>query len=101
MVVSTRSFSDAAASTSTTIEEEASPMTTAKELDLADAVQLARTLSKRSFDESVDLALKLGVDPRRPNQMVRGVAQLPYAFKETKVAVFARGQKVCCVSCWV
>lgn len=49
--------------------------------------------NKRKFNESVDLALRLGVDPRKPNQSVRGVQTLPNGTgKRVRVAVFARGQ---------
>ena len=46
------------------------------------------------FDEGVDVAVRLGVDPKKPDQMVRGTAVLPHgAGKKVKVLVFAKGQK--------
>jgi ribosomal protein L1 len=54
---------------------------------------LQHALAKqRKFNESVDLALRLGVDPRKPNQSVRGVQSLPNGTGKTvRVAVFAKG----------
>ena len=45
---------------------------------LEEASSLVKDLSKVNFDESVDLAVRLGVDPKQANQMVRGVASLPH-----------------------
>jgi large subunit ribosomal protein L1 len=61
---------------------------------LADAVELALKSSYAKFDESVDLAIKLGVDPRHADQMVRSSVVLPNGIgKETRVLVFAKGDK--------
>ena len=61
---------------------------------LADAVQLVKTNAKAKFDETVELALNLGVDPRHADQMVRGTVNLPHGTGKTlKVAVFARAEK--------
>lgn len=50
--------------------------------------------STRKFDETIDIAVQLGVDPRKPNQSVRGVVTLPNGTGKTvRVAVFARGVK--------
>jgi large subunit ribosomal protein L1 len=59
------------------------------------AVRLLKATSTAStFTESVDLALVLSVDPRRPNQQVRGHAQLPHGVgKRPVIAVFARGEQ--------
>ncbi|MDX2061944.1 MAG: 50S ribosomal protein L1 [Bacteroidia bacterium] len=55
---------------------------------LADACSLVKQVSYTKFDGSVDLAVKLGVDPRQANQMVRGVASLPHGTgKEVRVLV--------------
>lgn len=60
----------------------------------AEAVQLAIDSSYVKFDESVDLAVRLGVDPRHADQMVRGTVVLPNGIgKEVKVLVFAKGEK--------
>ncbi|WP_319497948.1 50S ribosomal protein L1 [uncultured Cohaesibacter sp.] len=61
---------------------------------LADAVKLIKEASSTKFDETVEIALNLGVDPRHADQMVRGVCQLPAGTGKTvRVAVFARGDK--------
>src|SRR5947209_1821372 len=50
--------------------------------------------TKRKFDETVDVAIKLGVDPKHADQMVRGAVVLPHGIGKTvKVAVFAKGDK--------
>ncbi|MBW1776875.1 MAG: 50S ribosomal protein L1 [Deltaproteobacteria bacterium] len=63
-------------------------------LDFTGAVQLAIGTSYVKFDETVDLAVRLGVDPRHADQMVRGTVVLPNGLgKEVKVLVFAKGEK--------
>ncbi len=62
--------------------------------DFAESVQKAIDLSFAKFDETVDLAVRLGVDPRHADQMVRGAVVLPNGIgKEVKVLVFAKGEK--------
>jgi large subunit ribosomal protein L1 len=57
-----------------------------------EALSLVKTLSNRSFDESVDVAVRLGVDPRKADQMIRGTVALPAGTgKDVRVAVFAQG----------
>ena len=59
-----------------------------------EAVQLAIDCSYAKFDESVDVAVKLGVNPRHADQMVRGTVVLPNGVgKDVRVAVFAKGEK--------
>lgn len=59
---------------------------------VAEALQLLRDLKTTKFDETVEVALNLGVDPRHADQMVRGMVTLPSGTgKDVKVAVFARG----------
>lgn len=59
-----------------------------------DAVQLALDSSYAKFDEGLDLAVRLGVDPRHADQMVRGTVVLPNGVgKDVIVAVFAKGEK--------
>ncbi len=59
-----------------------------------DAVQAMLESSYAKFDETVDLAVRLGVDPRHADQMVRGTVALPNGVgKEVRVAVFAKGEK--------
>ncbi len=65
-----------------------------KAYDFADALKLALDMSYRNFDETVDVAVRLGVDPRHADQMVRGSVVLPNGTgKEVKVLVFAKGEK--------
>ena len=60
-----------------------------------EAVELLKKLNYVKFDPTVELHMKLGVDPRHADQMVRGVAMLPAGTgKEVKVLVFAQGEKV-------
>ncbi len=60
----------------------------------AEAVETAIKASYAKFDETVDIAVKLGVDPRHADQMVRGTVVLPNGLgKEVKVLVFAKGEK--------
>ncbi|MDB9822094.1 50S ribosomal protein L1 [Deltaproteobacteria bacterium] len=59
-----------------------------------EAVQLAIENSHVKFDETVDIAVKLGVDPRHADQMVRGTVVLPHGVgKEVRLLVFAKGEK--------
>lgn len=59
-----------------------------------EAVELAVDCAYAKFDEGVDLAVKLGVDPRHADQMVRGTVVLPHGVgKKVRVAVFAKGEK--------
>ncbi|MFO0407409.1 MAG: 50S ribosomal protein L1 [Labrys sp. (in: a-proteobacteria)] len=61
---------------------------------LDDAVKLVKDRAKAKFDETVEIAMNLGVDPRHADQMVRGVCNLPNGSGRTlRVAVFARGAK--------
>ncbi|RAI40403.1 50S ribosomal protein L1 [Rhodoplanes roseus] len=61
---------------------------------LPEAVQLVKERAKAKFDETIEIAMNLGVDPRHADQMVRGVVTLPNGTGRTqRVAVFARGAK--------
>ncbi|ASM73423.1 MULTISPECIES: 50S ribosomal protein L1 [Roseobacteraceae] len=63
-------------------------------LSVEDAVALIKGNSKAKFDETVEISMNLGVDPRHADQMVRGVVGLPNGTgKDVRVAVFARGPK--------
>lgn len=63
-------------------------------LTVEDAVKLVKSAATAKFDETVEIALNLGVDPRHADQMVRGVVTLPAGTgKDVRVAVFARGPK--------
>ncbi|MFP3870854.1 MAG: 50S ribosomal protein L1 [Syntrophobacteria bacterium] len=62
--------------------------------DFAEGVKLALECAYARFDESVDLAVRLGVDPRRADQMVRGTVVLPNGTgKSVRVLAFAKGEK--------
>jgi len=59
-----------------------------------EAVKMVKERAKAKFDETVEIAMNLGVDPRHADQMVRGVVNLPNGTGKTvRVAVFARGEK--------
>ena len=61
---------------------------------LAEAVKMVRSRAKAKFDETIEVALNLGVDPRHADQMVRGVVNLPNGTGKTvRVAVFAKDAK--------
>lgn len=63
-------------------------------LKVADAIALVKSNASAKFDETVEIALNLGVDPRHADQMVRGTVNLPNGTGKTvRVAVFARGDK--------
>ena len=59
------------------------------------AVSLVKSMSFAKFDETVEAVFKLGIDPRKADQLVRGTVSLPHGTgKEVRVAVFAQGDKV-------
>jgi large subunit ribosomal protein L1 len=59
----------------------------------AEALELVKSLASAGFDESIDVAVRLGVDPRKADQMVRGTVALPSGTgKDVRVAVFAAGE---------
>jgi large subunit ribosomal protein L1 len=61
---------------------------------LEEAVKLVKNAAKAKFDETIEVALNLGVDPRHADQMVRGVCQLPNGSgRKLRVGVFAKGAK--------
>jgi large subunit ribosomal protein L1 len=65
-----------------------------KEYSLEDAIKFAKECSYAKFDETVDLAINLGIDPRKSDQMVRGTIVLPHGIgKKVRVLVFAKGEK--------
>ena len=58
------------------------------------AIKLAKSSSKKKFDETIDVVMRLGVDPRKADQMVRGTVNLPNGTGKTaRVLVFANGEK--------
>ncbi|GGG39923.1 50S ribosomal protein L1 [Caldovatus sediminis] len=61
---------------------------------LDEAVRIAKGNAKAKFDETIEIAMNLGIDPRHADQMVRGMVGLPHGTgKSVRVAVFARGAK--------
>jgi large subunit ribosomal protein L1 len=65
-----------------------------KRYSVDEAVALVRQTAKKKFDETVDVAIKLGVDPKHADQMIRGAVVLPHGIGKTvRVAVFAKGDK--------
>jgi len=66
-----------------------------KQYSLEEALQLLQEVKATKFDETVDVVLRLGVDPRKADQMVRGTCSLPHGLgKEVRVLVFAKGEKL-------
>src|ERR1700758_4504019 len=66
----------------------------AKAYPLTDAISLLKSLAKAKFDETVEMSMNLGIDPRHADQMVRGLTNLPNGTGKTvRVGVFARGAK--------
>ena len=65
-----------------------------KHYGVDEAISLVKSLATAKFDETVEVAMNLGVDPRHADQMVRGVVNLPKGTgKDVRVAVFAKGAK--------
>jgi large subunit ribosomal protein L1 len=67
---------------------------TEKKYSLEEALSILDTFEKAKFDEMVDVAIRLGVDPKQTDQSVRGAVALPHGIgKSVRVAVFAKGDK--------
>ncbi len=65
-----------------------------KNYPLSDAIALAQSNAKAKFDETIEISMNLGIDPRHADQMVRGLVGLPNGTGKTlRVGVFARGAK--------
>lgn len=65
-----------------------------KSYELKDAVRLVKDGAKAKFDETIEIAINLGVDPKQSDQNVRGIVTLPHGTgKSLRVAVFAKGAK--------
>src|SRR5437660_2154395 len=66
----------------------------AKPYSVEEAMDIVKKLPNAKFDETVDMSLRLGVDPKHADQMVRGAIVLPHGIgKAVRVAVFAKGEK--------
>ena len=76
------------------IEKNRQGLDRAKFYSLDEAVKLVKEKANAKFDETIEIAMNLGVDPRHADQMVRGVCALPNGSGRTvRVAVFAKGPK--------
>jgi large subunit ribosomal protein L1 len=74
--------------------EAAKKVDQTKSYTVEEAAELVKTCATAKFDETVELAFELGVDPRQAEQMVRGTVTLPHGTgKSVKVLVFAKGEK--------
>ena len=75
--------------------EIATKVDSTKVYKLGEAVEILKLMPSVKFDQSVDVALKMGVDPRRSDQHIRGTVSLPNGTGKTmKILVFARGDKI-------
>ena len=75
-------------------KEALSSYDTEKSYSLEDASKIVKDISKFKFDPTVDIAVRLGVDPRKANQMVRGTVSLPHGTgKDVKVLVLCTPDK--------
>ena len=75
--------------------EKARTQVEARKYTLAEAVPLLQKLKFAKFDETVELSVRLGVDPKHADQMVRGTVVLPHGLgKSKRVVVIAAGEKV-------
>ena len=75
-------------------KQKANQVSPEKLHDIDEAIALARSGASSKFDETIEVAMNLGVDPRHADQMVRGVVNLPKGTGKTvRVGVFARGPK--------
>ena len=76
------------------LDNAAEKVDTTKEYPLEDAIALVKGNAVTKFDETVDIAINLGVDAKKSDQMVRGTVVLPYGTgKSVRVLVFAKGEK--------
>jgi large subunit ribosomal protein L1 len=67
---------------------------TTKQYSLEEAIKILKENSFTKFDETIDLAFNLGIDPKKSDQMVRGTVVLPHGIgKKVRVLVFAKGEK--------
>jgi large subunit ribosomal protein L1 len=74
-------------------KQAAAKVDSAKALTVADAVQLLKSLDHAKFDETVEIALQLGIDPKQSDQALRGTVSLPKGTgKQLKVVAFAEGK---------
>ncbi len=75
-------------------KETAAKIERGKQYDLDEAVQLIANIATAKFDETIDISVRLGVDPRKADQMVRGTVNLPAGTgKDVRVCVLTKGEK--------
>ncbi len=75
-------------------EESRSKVAAGKRYALREAIDILTSMGKAKFDETVDASIRLGVDPKHADQMVRGSVALPHGLgKAVRVLVFAKGEK--------
>jgi large subunit ribosomal protein L1 len=80
--------------TSKRFKKAADGLDPAKSYSVEEAVKLVKARATAKFDETIELSLNLGVDPKHADQMVRGVVSLPSGTgRKLRVAVFAKGAK--------
>lgn len=66
----------------------------AQKYTLDDAIKLVKELASAQYDESIDLSIKLNIDPKKTDQLVRGISQLPHGTgKKKKILVLTKGEK--------
>lgn len=71
------------------------PVSKENVLSAEEAILLCKLTSRIYYDHNIELALNLGIDPRKPNQNIRGSISLPFGTgKPVRIAVFAKGDKV-------
>jgi large subunit ribosomal protein L1 len=76
------------------IKSAAAAIDRTKNYKLNEAVKLVKSAAKTKFDETVDIAINLGIDPKQSDQLVRGMVAMPNGLGKTiRVAVFAKGDK--------
>lgn len=76
-------------------QEAAKLVDRTKSYDLAEAVELVQKTATAKFDETIEVAVRLGVDPKKADQQIRGAVVLPHGTGKTqKVLVFAKGEKL-------
>ena len=76
------------------LEAAAAKVDRTRRYKLDEAMKLVKETAVRKFDESVDAAINLGVDPKHADQVVRGAVVLPHGMgKSVRIAVFAKGDK--------
>lgn len=97
-VANQRYFADAAAVTAATANPTVIRHTKVKEvlpaLTIHKAIDAVKRMSWAKFDETIEISINTGLDPRKPNQSVKGVASLPYGTgKVVRVCVFATGNE--------